>query len=141
MRKAVSAIEIPKELPPRWYNHHYILGSDSKTLTVFFVTCLVIIGFVSIALWDARQPNVQRDDNNLKYRYMKMKGDVSPELMAELENIFTMNRDAERIKQMRSYIEEYEQTILRQAALFEQARLKAQEVQMLDDKAKHLKNK
>ena len=65
-----------------------------------------------------------------------MKGDVSPELMAELEDIFTMNRDAERI-----YIEEYEQTILRQAALIEQARLKAQEVQMLDDKAKHLKNK
>ena len=56
--------------------------------------------------------------------------------MAELEDIFTMNRDAERI-----YIEEYEQTILRQAALIEQARLKAQEVQMLDDKAKHLKNK
>ena len=72
------------------------------------MTCLVIIGFVSIALWDARQPNVQRNDNNLKYRYMKMKGDVSPELMAELEDIFTMNRDAERIKQMRSYIEEYE---------------------------------
>ena len=136
LRKAVSAIEIPKELLPRWYNHHYILGSDSKTLTVFFVTCLVIIGFVSIALWDTRQSNVQRDDNNLKYRYMKMKGDVSPELMAELEDIFTMNRDAERI-----YIEEYEQTILRQAALIEQARLKAQEVQMLDDKAKHLKNK
>ena len=96
---------------------------------------------MSIALCDARQPNVQRDDNNLKYRYIKMKGDVSPELMAELEDIFTMNRDAERIKQMRSYIEEYEQTILRQAALIEQARLKAQEAQMLDDKAKHLKNK
>lgn len=36
LRKAVSAIEIPKELPPHWYNHHYLLGSDSKTLTVFF---------------------------------------------------------------------------------------------------------
>ena len=70
-----------------------------------------------------------------------MKGDVSPELMAELEDIFTINRDAERIKQMRSDVEEYEQTILRQAALIEQARLKAQEAQMLDDKAKHLKNK
>jgi len=53
LHEAVSAIEIPKELPPRWYNHCYIFGSDSKTLTVFFVTCLVIIGFMSIALWDA----------------------------------------------------------------------------------------
>ena len=141
LRDAVSAIEIPKELPPRWYNHRYILGSDSKTLTVFFVTCLVIIGFMSIALWDARQPNVQRDDNDLKYRYMKMKGDVSPELMAELEDIFTINRDAERIKQMRSDVEEYEQTILRQAALIEQARLKAQEAEQLNAKAKSIKGK
>ena len=126
LREAVSAIEIPKELPPRWHNHRHILGSDSKTLTVFFVTCLVVIGFMSIALWDARQPNVQRDDNDLKYRYMKMKGDTSPELMTELENIFTINRDVERIKQIRSDVEEYEQTILRQVALAEQARLKAQ---------------
>ena len=141
LRDAVSAIEIPKELPPRWHNHRHILGSDSKTLTVFFVTCLVIIGFMSIALWDARQPNVQRDDNDLKYRYMKMKGDTSPELMTELENIFTINRDVERIKQIRSDVEEYEQTILRQVALAEQARLKAQEAEQLNAKAKSIKGK
>jgi hypothetical protein len=72
---------------------------------------------------------VQRDDNDLKYRYMKIKGDVLLELMAELEDIFTINRDAKRIKQMRSDVEEYEQTILRQAALIEQACLKAQEAE------------
>ncbi len=141
LREAVSAIEIPKELPPRWHNHRHILGSDSKTLTVFFVTCLVVIGFMSIALWDARHPNVQRDDNDLKYRYMKMKGDTSPELMTELENIFTINRDVERIKQIRSDVEEYEQTILRQVALAEQARLKAQEAEQLNAKAKSIKGK
>ena len=59
---------------------------------------------MSIALWDALQPNVPRDDNDLKYRYMKMKDDVSPELMAELEDMFTINCDAERIKQMRGGI-------------------------------------
>lgn len=141
LREAVSAIEIPKELPPRWHNHRHILGSDSKTLTVFFVTCLVIIGFMSIALWDARQPNLQRNDNDLKYRYMKMKGDISPELIVELEEIFTINRDAERIKQMRSDVEKYEQTILRQAALIEQARLKAQEAEQLDAQSKSIKGK
>ena len=141
LRDAVSAIEIPKELPPRWHNHRHILASDSKTLTVFFVTCFVIIVFMSIALWDARQPNVQRDDNDLKYRYMKMKGDASPELMAELENIFTINRDPNRIKQMRSDVEVYEQTILRQAALTEQARLKAQEAEQLNAKARNIQNK
>ena len=141
LRDAVSAIEIPKELPPRWHNHRHILGSDSKTLTIFFVTCFVIIVFMSIALWDARQPNVQRDDNDLKYRYMKMKGDASPELIVELEDIFTINRDPNRIKQMRSDVKEYEQTILRQAALTEQVRFKAQEVEQLNAKARNIQNK
>ena len=72
---------------------------------------------------------------------MKMKGDTSPELMTELENIFTINRDVERIKQIRSDVEEYEQTILRQVALAEQARLKAQEAEQLNAKAKSIKGK
>ena len=67
-----------------------------------------------------------------------MKGDASPVMMAELEDLFTLNRDASRIEAMRANVVEYEETILRQAALAEQARLKAQEAQMLDNKAKSI---
>ena len=97
--------------------------------------------FMAIAVWNAYQPNMQRDDNDLKYRYMKMKGDASPAMMAELEDLFTLNRDASRIEAMRADVEEYEETILRQAAIAEQARLKAQEAEMLDNKAKSIKSK
>lgn len=83
---------------------------------------------MSIALWDALQPNVPHDDNDLKYRYMKMKDDVSPELMAELEDMFTINCDAERIKQMRGGIIGV-WAPPRQAILAEQARLKTQETE------------
>ena len=95
--------------------------------------------FMAIAVWNAYRPNVQRDDNDLKYRYMKMKGDASPAMMAELEDLFTLNRDAARIEAMRADVVEYEETILRQAALAEQARLKAQEAEMLDAKAKQIR--
>ena len=91
-----------------------------------------------IAVWNAYKPNVQRDDNDLKYRYMKMKGGASSAMIAELEDLFTLNRDAARIEAMRADVVEYEETILRQAALAEQARLKAQEAQMLDAKAKQI---
>ena len=94
--------------------------------------------FMVIAVWNAYKPNVQRDDNDLKYRYMKMKGGASSAMMAELEDLFTLNRDAARIEAMRADVVEYEETILRQAALAEQARLKAQEAQMLDAKAKQI---
>ena len=94
---------------------------------------------MAIAVWNAYKPNVQRDDNDLKYRYMKMKGGASSAMMAELEDLFTLNRDAARIEAMRADVVEYEETILRQAALAEQARLKAEEAQMLDAKAKQIR--
>lgn len=96
---------------------------------------------MAIAVWNAYQPNVQRDDNDLKYRYMKMKGDASPAMMAELEDLFTLNRDAARIEAMRADVVEYKETILRQAAIAEQVRLKAQEAEQLDVKAKQIKDK
>lgn len=139
LREAVSAIEIPKELPPRLHNHRYIIGSESKSIIIFFVTSIVMMIFMAIAVWNAYRPNVQRDDNDLKYRYMKMKGDASPAMMAELEDLFTLNRDAARIEAMRTDVVEYEETILRQAALAEQARLKAQKAEMLDAKAKQIR--
>lgn len=139
LHNAVSAIEIPKELPPRLHNHRHIIGSEAKSIIIFFVTSIVMMIFMAIAVWNAYQPNVQRDDNDLKYRYMKMKGNVSPAMMAELEDLFTLNRDAARIEAMRADVEEYEETILRQAALAEQARLKTQEAQMLDAKAKQIR--
>ncbi len=140
-QETVSAIEIPKELPPRLHNHRHIIGSEAKSIIIFFVTSIVMMIFMAIAVWNAYQPNVQRDDNDLKYRYMKMKGDASPAMMAELEDLFTLNRDASRIEAMRADVEEYEETILRQAAIAEQARLKAQEAEMLDNKAKSIKSK
>ena len=72
---------------------------------------------------------------------MKMKGDAPPAMIAELEDLFILNRDVARIEAMRANVVEYEETILRQAALAEQARLKAQEAQLLDNKAKSIKSK
>ena len=72
---------------------------------------------------------------------MKMKGGASSAMMAELEDLFTLNRDAARIEAMRADVVEYEETILRQAALAEQARLKVQEAEQLNAKAKSIKGK
>ena len=139
LQMAVSAIEIPKELPPRLHLHRHIIGSESRSIIIFFFTSIVMMIFMAIAVWNAYKSNVQRDDNDLKYRYMKMKGGASSAMMAELEDLFTLNRDAARIEAMRADVVEYEETILRQAALAEQARLKAQEAQMLDAKAKQIR--
>lgn len=87
------------------------------------------------------QPNQERKDNDLKYRYIKMKGDTSAEQITILEDIFELNRDNQKIEQMREDVETYEEAVRKQAALAEQARLKEQAAKEQENKAKSIKNK
>lgn len=93
------------------------------------------------AVYHLSRPNVQRDDNDLKYRYIKMKGDASAEQIATLEDLFELNRDNQKIEQMREDVETYEEAVRKQAALAEQARLKEQAAKEQESKAKFIKNK
>ena len=93
------------------------------------------------AIYHLSRPNVQRDDDALKYRYIKMKGDASAEQIATLEDIFELNRDSQKIEQMREDVETYEEAVRKQAALAEQARLKEQAAKEQESKAKSIKAK
>lgn len=46
------------------------------------------------------RPKYERMDNDLRYCYIKMKGEASPEQIAKLENLFVLNRHSEKIDQM-----------------------------------------
>ena len=122
-------------------NHHFSLSIESPyTLWSFFVMFVTIV-ILSVALYfSARTDNVQVD-NDLKYRYVKMKGEATPEQLVELENLFGPNRNNGQIRQIREDVEAYEETIQRKAALTEQARLKDQAARELDSKAKSIKDK
>lgn len=62
-----------------------------------FISCVIL----SSALYLATRPNYDRIDNDLKYRYIKMKGEALPERIAELEELFELNRDNTKIHQMK----------------------------------------
>ena len=70
-----------------------------------------------------------------------MKGDTSAEQITILEDIFELNRDDQKIEQMREDVETYEVAVRKQAALAEQARLKEQAAKEQENKAKSIKNK
>lgn len=106
------------------------------------LTMFISVVAVSIsAIYHLSRPNVQRDDDALKYRYIKMKGDASAEQIATLEDIFELNRDNQKIEQMREDVETYEEAVRKQAALAEQARLKEQAAKEQESKAKSIKDK
>lgn len=141
LQSSVDAIAIPTELPPRITQHRITFSSESPFalyLVLFlFIGCMIL----SSALYFATRPNYDRIDNDLKYRYIKMKGEATPERIAELEEIFELNRDNAKIHQMKKDVEEYEQTIRQKIVLEEQARRKAGEAQNLTDKANSIKKK
>ena len=120
--------------------HHRISIDEPHTLITFVVMAAIIV-VLAVALYMAKRPDYDRIDNDLKYRYIKMKGDASAEQIATLEDIFELNRNTEAIEQMREDVETYEEAVRKQAALAEQARLKEQAAKEQESKAKSIKDK
>ena len=109
-----------------------------------FWTLILLVTYsivVSVAFYIEKWPDNDRMDNDLKYRYIKMKGEATPNEISELENIFELNRDNAGIEQIREDVEVYEDAVRKQAALTEQVRLKEQAAKELDSKAKSIKSK
>ena len=122
------------------FKHHRI-GFETPFVcwTIVIETALILGLFTWIII--SEKPNQNRIDNDLKYRYIKMKGDASAEQIATLEDIFELNRNTEAIEQMREDVENYEEAVRKQAALAEQARLKEQAAKEQESKAKSIKAK
>ncbi len=102
------------------------------------MTAIVLLS--TMLYWTAK-PNYDRIDNDLKYRYLKMKGEATPDRITKLEEIFELHRDNAKIREMKKDIEEYERTIQRKVQLEEQARRKEREAERLNENAARLKNK
>ena len=122
------------------FKHHRI-GFETPFVcwTIVIETALILGLFTWIII--SEKPNQDRIDNDLKYRYIKMKGDASAEQIATLEDIFELNRDNQKIEQMREDVETYEEAVRKQVALTEQARLKEQAAKEQESKAKSIKDK
>jgi len=122
------------------FKHHRIGFETPFVIWTIVIETALILGLFT---WNIvlEKPNQNRIDNDLKYRYIKMKGDASAEQIATLEDIFELNRNNEAIEQMREDVETYEEAVRKQAALAEQARLKEQAAKEQESKAKSIKNK
>ena len=138
---AVDAIEIPTELPPRIGHLRISLAIESKGVFWAMIGMMTTIVLLCTMLYWTAKPNYGRIDNDLKYRYIKMKGEATPERIAELEELFELRRDNAKIRRMKNDVEEYERTIRQKIELEEQARLKEREANRLNENASRLKNK
>ena len=137
----VTRMKIPEELPPWMVQHRFSFSLDATRNFWLFMSMFIVIAVQSVGLYLDWRPDRGRYDNDLKYRYVLMKGEASPKRLSELEELFEVERDQRRIDSMRQDVEKYERLVRRRAALDEQARLKAQEAEQLKRDAAKLKNK
>ena len=121
--------------------HRHTVSIESKGVLWTFTGMFAMVTVLAVALHAARQPDYDRADNDLKYRYIRMKGEASPENISGLENLFGLNRDNGKINRMRKDVEAYEKAVHRQAILAEQARLKEQAAWEQESKAQSIKDK
>lgn len=141
LQAAVESIEIPAELPPKIVQHRISLTIESKGVFWAMTGMMSAIVLLCTMLYWAAKPNYDRIDNDLKYRYIKMKGEATSERITELEEIFELHRDNAKIRRMKKDVEEYERTIRQKIILEEQARRKVREANRLNENASRLKNK
>lgn len=122
--------------------HHRI--SIDITSSWVFIT-IMVIGFMLLVslFFHYRQREVINNlsDNDLKYRYIKAFNKADSVSVYKLEDIFEYNRDSKVIKEIRQSVEKYEQDVIDKARRMEQAKLKEEEAEKLQDEASKLKSK
>lgn len=137
--QAVETAAKPENLPVQEHRHTYTLDiKSSKTALVIFVMAVIIallIGFI----YRISVSNQQLAANDLKYRYVKMRGEIKEKELMELETIFRDEQHTAIRDTVRNQVERYEEAVRRRAERLEQATVKERKAKKLLEEAIKLK--
>ena len=137
--QAVEALAKPDTLPVQEHRHTYTLDlKSSKT----FLTMFVMLGgiFLQAAFICRISENNRRlAVNDLKYRYVKMRGKIGEKELTELETIFWDKQYTAIRDTIQNQVEQYEEAVRRQAERLEQATVKERKAKRLLEEATKLK--
>lgn len=111
----------------------------SKEVVFTFIGMVIIIMGLTSWLYFATRPNRSRDDNDLKYRHIRMMSGAQPKEIERLEDVFDYNRNTQEIKSICERVEKYEQTMKQEAENATRSRLNAEEAERLRKEAETIK--
>ena len=141
VRQAVEAAVKPENLPVREHRHTYTLDiSSSKT----FLTMFVMLGCIFLQgafIYRISENNRLLAANDLKYRYVKMRGEIKEKELMELETIFRDEQHTAIRDTVRNQVERYEEAVRRRAEQLERASIKERKAYKLLQDAEHLRKK
>ena len=139
--QAVEALTRPDTLPVQEHRHTYTLDiSSSKT----FLTMFVMLGCIFLQgafIYRISENNRLLAANDLKYRYVKMRGEIKEKELMELETIFRDKQHTAMRDTVRNQVEWYEEAVRRRAEQLERAASKERKAKKLLDDAAQLRGK
>ena len=119
--------------------HHHTIDFMSNWVLITLVTA---VGALIASLWiidNQRKTLAGFRDNDLKYRYIQMRGEASPADIERLRDVFDWNRNPDSIRTIRRRIEHYERLVQEQAEIESKARLNDQQAKQLQQEAETVK--
>ena len=137
--QAVEALKRPGTLPVQEHRHTYTL--DIKSLKTF-LTMFALLGgiFLQAAfIYRISENNRLLAANDLKYRYVKMCGEIGEKELTELETVFRYERYKAIRDTVRNQVERYEEAVRRRAEQLERATVKERKAKKLLEEAIKLK--
>ena len=139
IRQTVQDSANPDTLPVQEHRHTYTLDiKSSKTLLTMFVMlgCIILQGAF---IYRISENNRLLAVNDLKYRYVKMRGEIKEKELTELETIFRDEQHKAIRDTVRNQVERYEEAVKRRAEQLERATVKERKAQKLLDDVKKLR--
>lgn len=112
-------------------NHYSIDFKSSKTFIAIVILCLGI-GISLYFNYNQFQENKQLADNDLKYRFIKMKNGIIPEDIERLENFFFYSDSIYVVNNIRKKVIDYEYRLKEQVRRQEQKKRSEEEIEKLD---------
>lgn len=123
--------------PVRMEHHHIFSIASSKVFYGIIGLCIMCLFFILTTFYQRKEIAILKD-NDLKYRYIQMQGEITPAGVIILDSIFENRRDSVRI--IRRQVIQHEKTVIEKAKRLEQVRLKELEAVKLRNEAKKLPN-
>ena len=137
--QAVEALKRTDALPVQEHRHTYTLDiKSSKTALVIFVMAVIIVLLIGF-IYRVSVSNQQLAKNDLKYRYVKMCGEIGEKELTELETVFWDEQYRNLRDTVRNQVERYEEAVRRRAEQLEQATVKERKAKRLLDDAEILR--
>lgn len=118
--------------PVRTEHHHILSIASSKIFFGIIGLCIMCL-FLLFTAFNQHKKNVTLKDNDLKYRYIQMQGEITPAGVIDLDSIFENRRDS--VRMIRKYVETFEEKVKQRAKLIEREERLQETIERLEGKS------